>query len=112
MQYHNDSEKIYVHHFEEKAGFYTSAKRSRNMSRIMSKNSKPELILRKSSWAQDIRVPLHDKSLSSTLDIVIKKYKLAIFVDGELWYGYNSKNNLNRIRSNLLFWIPKIELNM
>ncbi|KKX47453.1 very short patch repair endonuclease [Sphingobacterium sp. IITKGP-BTPF85] len=110
--YDEDSEKIHVPRFEEKAGFYTSAKRSRNMSRIRSKNSKPELILRKALWAKNIRFRLHDKSLPGTPDIVIKKYKLAIFVDGEFWHGFDWKNNRNRIKSNRLFWIPKIERNM
>ncbi|MEN5436613.1 very short patch repair endonuclease [Sphingobacterium faecium] len=110
--YNDDSEKIHVPRFEEKAGFYTSAKRSRTMSRIKSKNSKPELILRKALWAKNIRFRLHDKSLPGTPDIVIKKYKLAIFVDGEFWHGFDWKNNRNRIKSNRLFWIPKIERNM
>lgn len=110
--YDDDSEKIHVPRFEEKAGFYTSAKRSRNMSRIRSKNSKPELLLRKALWAKNIRFRLHDKSLPGTPDIVIKKYKLVIFVDGEFWHGFDWKNNRNRIKSNRLFWIPKIERNI
>ncbi|MNN65564.1 Very short patch repair protein [compost metagenome] len=63
-------------------------------------------------WAKNIRFRLHDKSLPGTPDIVIKKYKLAIFVDGEFWHGFDWKNNRNRIKSNRLFWIPKIERNM
>lgn len=112
QRYDEDSEKIHVPRFEEKAGFYTSAKRSRLMSKIKGKNSKPELILRKALWAKNIRFRLHDKSLPGTPDIVIKKYKLAIFVDGEFWHGFDWKNNRNRIKSNRLFWIPKIERNM
>lgn len=113
MQLYDDiSEKIHVPRFEEKGGFYTSAQRSRTMSRIRSKNSKPELILRKALWAKNVRFRLHDKSLPGTPDIVIKKYKLAIFVDGEFWHGFDWKNNRNRIKSNRLFWIPKIERNM
>ncbi|AIM38036.1 endonuclease [Sphingobacterium sp. ML3W] len=110
--YDDDSEKIHVPRFEEKSGFYTSRKRSRIMSKIRAKNSKPELILRKALWARNVRFRLHDKSLPGTPDIVIKKYKLAIFVDGEFWHGFDWKNNRNRIKTNRLFWIPKIERNM
>lgn len=110
--YDDDSEKIHVPRFEEKSGFYTSRKRSRIMSKIRAKNSKPELILRKALWARNVRFRLHDKSLPGTPDIVIKKYKLAIFVDGEFWHGFDWKNIRNRIKTNRLFWIPKIERNM
>jgi len=110
--YNDEDEKIHVPRFEEAAGFYTSKKRSIQMSKITSRNSKPEIILRKALWSKNIRFRLHDKSLPGTPDIVIKKYKLAIFVDGEFWHGFNWKDNRERIKSNRLFWIPKIERNM
>ena len=112
INYKDDSHKIIVPRFEEAAGFYTTKQRSYNMSRIKSKNSKPEMILRKALWAKNIRFRLHDKSLPGRPDIVIKKYKLAIFVDGEFWHGFDWKTNRERIKSNRLFWIPKIERNM
>lgn len=110
--YSEEEHKIKVPRFEESMGFYTSPARSRNMSKIRSKNSKPELILRKALWSKNIRFRLHDKSLPGTPDIVIKKYKLAIFVDGEFWHGFNWKKNKTQIKSNQLYWIPKIERNM
>jgi len=110
--YDEESDKIHVPRFEEKAGFYTSPKRSYNMSKIRNRNSKPELILRRALWARNVRFRLHDKSLPGTPDIVIKKYKLAIFVDGEFWHGFDWQTNRDRIKSNRLFWIPKIERNM
>ncbi len=111
-EYDEKSDRIVVPRFEESAGFYTSKKRSAQMSKIRSRNSKPELILRKALWSKNIRFRLHDKSLPGTPDIVIKKYKLAIFVDGEFWHGFDWKKNKERIKSNRLFWIPKIERNM
>ncbi|WP_293936064.1 very short patch repair endonuclease [Sphingobacterium sp. UBA5996] len=110
--YDYENNKIYVPRFEEAAGFYTSRKRSGMMSKIKSRNSKPELILRQALWSRNIRFRLHDKSLPGTPDIVIKKYKLAIFVDGEFWHGFDWKNKRETIKSNRLFWIPKIERNM
>lgn len=110
--YDYENDRIQVPRFEEAAGFYTNQKRSRMMSKIRSRNSKPELILRKALWSKNIRFRLHDKSLPGTPDIVIKKYKLAIFVDGEFWHGFDWKNKRETIKSNRLFWIPKIERNM
>jgi DNA mismatch endonuclease, patch repair protein len=105
-------ERIKVPRFEESAGFYTTKQRSFNMSRVKGKNSKPELMLRKALWAKNLRFRLHDKTLPGKPDIVIKKYKLAIFIDGEFWHGYNWDENKDQIKSNRAFWIPKIERNM
>lgn len=105
-------EPIKVLRFEEAAGFYTTKQRSFNMSRIKSKNSKPELMLRKALWTRNIRFRLHDETLPGKPDIVIKKYKLAIFIDGEFWHGYNWDKTKDRIGSNRAYWIPKIERNM
>lgn len=110
--YEEDEGKIKVPRFEEAAGFYTSGQRSRMMGRIKAKNSKPEMILRKALWARNIRFRLHGRSLPGRPDIVIKKYKLAIFVDGEFWHGFDWKNKKDNIKTNRLFWIPKIERNM
>jgi len=110
--YDSEDDRIAVPRFEESAGFYTSKQRSYNMFRIKGKNSKPEMILRKALWSKNIRFRLHDKALPGRPDIVIKKYKLAIFVDGEFWHGFDWKINRERIKSNRLFWIPKIERNM
>ena len=107
-----DDEPIKVPRFEEKAGFYTTKQRSQNMSKIKSKNSKPELLLRKALWANNIRFRIHDKSLPGKPDIVIKKYKLAIFIDGEFWHGYNWEKVKPSLNSNKSFWVPKIERNM
>src|SRR5690606_22005283 len=101
--YDNEEDRIHVPRFEESAGFYTSKQRSYNMSRIKGKNSKPEWILRRALWARNIRFRLHDKSLPGRPDILIKKYKLAIFVDGEFWHGFDWKSRREQIKSNRLF---------
>lgn len=111
-KYDEEESKIKVPRFEESAGFYTTPKRSRMMARIKGKNSKPEMILRKALWARNVRFRLHDSSLPGRPDIVIKKYKLAIFVDGEFWHGFDWKSRREQIKTNRLFWIPKIERNM
>lgn len=90
----------------------TTPTRSYNMSRIRNRDTKPELLLRKALWAQGIRYRTHSKDLPGKPDIVIKKYGLVIFVDGEFWHGYQWEKNQGRIHSNRDFWIPKIERNM
>ena len=103
---------IKVPRFSEANGFYTTKERSKLMSRIKSENTKPELKLRKFLWGLGIRYRKNVKNLPGTPDIVISKYKLIIFIDGEFWHGYNWKEKRNKIKSNREFWIPKIERNM
>ncbi|GAB5398627.1 MAG: very short patch repair endonuclease [Aureisphaera sp.] len=110
MEYRKD--KIKVPRFEEKAGFYTTKKRSRIMSSIRAKNTKPEMTIRKALWAKGIRYRVNSGQLPGKPDISIKKYKLAIFVDGEFWHGYDWDSKKGSIKSNRGFWIPKIERNM
>jgi DNA mismatch endonuclease (patch repair protein) len=110
--YPTEKDIIKVPRFEESGGFYTTKQRSKTMSKIKSKNSKPELLLRKALWAKNIRFRLHLKGLPGRPDIVIQKYKLIIFVDGDFWHGYNWLNNPPKFNKNTAFWIPKIERNL
>lgn len=90
----------------------TTAQRSYNMSRIRSKDTKPELLLRKALWAKGIRYRTHTKELPGRPDIVIRKYRLAVFVDGEFWHGHQWEKTKWRIKSNRSFWVAKIERNI
>jgi DNA mismatch endonuclease (patch repair protein) len=105
-------ETIQVPRFEESAGFYTTAKRSNNMSKIRAKNSLPELKLRKALWAKCIRFRIHPDNFPGKPDLIINKYRLAIFVDGDFWHGYNWEEKKTTLKTNSKFWIPKIERNM
>ncbi|WP_255572902.1 very short patch repair endonuclease [Hanstruepera marina] len=100
--------KIKVPSFEESAGFYTTKKRSKMMSKIRGKNTKPELLFRKALWAKGIRYRVDSKQLPGKPDISIKKYKLAIFIDGEFWHGYNWQERKLVIKSNLGFGYQKL----
>ena len=82
------------------------------MSRIRAKNSKPEMIFRRALWAKDVRYRVNNKQLPGRPDISIEKYKLAIFIDGEYWHGYNWEIRKPKIKTNRDFWIPKIERNI
>lgn len=104
--------RIKVPRFNEESGFYTTPERSKIMSKIRGKNTKPELAFRKALWASGYRYRIDYKKLIGKPDILLKKYKTAIFIDGEFWHGYDWQKRKEKIKSNREFWIPKIERNM
>lgn len=65
--------------------------RSRMMSGIRGKNTKPELIVRKNLHRLGFRFRLHDKSLPGKPDIILPKYRAIILVNGCFWHGHNCK---------------------
>lgn len=105
-------QRIQVPRFNEESGFYTTPQRSEMMSRIRSKNTKPEVALRKALWHFGYRYRCHDKRLPGSPDLVFPKFKLALFVDGDFWHGYKWHEKREKIKRNATFWIPKIERNM
>ncbi len=105
-------QRIKVPRFNEESGFYTTPERSKIMGRIRGKNTKPELAFRKALWAAGYRYRIDYKKLIGRPDILLKKYKTAIFIDGEFWHGYQWKERKAKLKSNREFWIAKIERNM
>lgn len=104
--------KIKVLRFEEANGFYTTPERSKLMSKIKGKDTKPEILFRKELWKAGLRYRKHNKKLPGNPDIVNKKQKLVIFIDGAFWHGYNWSEKKKKIKTNREFWIAKIERNM
>ena len=104
--------RIKVPRFCEENGFYTTQDRSVQMSRIKSTNTKPEQALRKVLWDLGIRYRKNVKNKMGKPDLVISRYKLVIFIDGEFWHGFNWEEKKLTLKSNRDFWIPKIERNM
>ncbi len=103
---------IVVPRFNEDNGFYTTKQRSELMSKIKAQDTKPELKVRKALWNLGLRYRKNVKKLPGCPDIVFNKYKLAVFIDGEFWHGFNWEEKQSRIKTNRGFWIPKIERNM
>jgi len=103
---------IAVPRFNEANGFYTTKQRSELMGKIKSQNTKAELKLKKALWNLGYRYRKNVKKLPGSPDIVFYKHKLAIFVDGEFWHGYNWSEKKTNIKSNRDYWIPKIERNI
>lgn len=90
----------------------TPEQRRRNMQAIKSKDTSIEVMLRKALWHKGIRYRKNYAALIGKPDIVITKYRIAIFCDSEYWHGYDWENRNQRIKSNREYWIPKIERNM
>ena len=82
------------------------------MKKILAKNTKAEVMLRKALWHYGYRYRLHSKKIIGRPDIIFAKYKIAVFVDGDFWHGYNWQEKKKRIGTNKAYWIPKIERNM
>ncbi len=90
----------------------TPQQRRRCMQSNKSKGTKPELVLARLLWSCGIRYRKHPKNIIGKPDFCIKKYRLAIFVDGEFWHGRNWKSKKNTLKGNREFWIAKIERNI
>lgn len=98
-------------------GRRAAAVTSRVMVANRSKNSKVELALRRELHARGIRFRLHAGDIPGRPDIVIRKYRLAIFVDGDFWHGNAwRRRGLKRLEDdfnvNRDFWVEKLRRNM
>ena len=81
------------------------------MSHIRSINTKPELLVRQALWNRGFRYRLHVKELPGKPDIVLPKYKTAIFVNGCFWHGHEGCKDFVIPKSNTAFWYQKIMRN-
>jgi len=90
----------------------TPEQRRKAMKAMRGKDTKIERILGKALWARGWRYRKNDKRFPGKPDFTFGKYKIAIFVDGEFFHGYNWEENKYRIKANREFWWSKIERNM
>lgn len=89
----------------------TLEQRHKNMAAIRSKNTKPELYIRKLMHKAGLRYRLHSPNLPGKPDIVLRKYKTVIFVNGCFWHGHGC--NVGKLpKSNVEYWASKIKLNL
>ena len=105
------------------------ARRSANMAAIHSKDTKPEMIVRKGLWKRGFRYRLNHKRLPGHPDLVLRKYRTCIFVNGCFWHGHKcsltpgpSPKGEGRMdlessecckipKTNREFWVAKISRN-
>lgn len=85
----------------------TAAQRSAHMAKIRSKNTKPELRLRRALHAAGYRYRLHDRALPGRPDLVFAGRKKVIFVNGCFWHGHNCPVGSRLPKSNTEFWAEK-----
>jgi len=85
--------------------------RSYTMSRIRGKDTKPELKVRKELHRRGFRYRMNVRALPGTPDIVLRKYKTAIFVNGCFWHGHDGCRLFTRPKSRSDYWAAKIERN-
>ena len=88
----------------------TQTQRHKNMQAIRSKDTKIEVMLRKALWHQGIRYRKNFKVLDCRPDIVLTKYKIAVFCDGEFWHGKIFERY--DVTTNAKYWHEKIRRNM
>ena len=81
------------------------------MSQIRSKNTKPELVVRKYLFAKGFRYRLHAKDLPGKPDIVLPKYRTIIFVHGCFWHGHWNCRNFVVPKTRTDWWLNKISRN-
>jgi DNA mismatch endonuclease, patch repair protein len=87
------------------------AERSEIMARVHSKNSRPELVVRKLVFSLGYRYRLHAKDLPGSPDIVFRKLERVIFVHGCFWHRHAACALARLPKSRLDFWLPKLEGN-
>ena len=86
--------------------------RSENMARVKSKNTKPEIFLRKKLWHEGFRYRVNYKELPGSPDIYIPKYKTAIFVNGCFWHMHENCKYSSIPKNNHEFWEKKLKGNV
>lgn len=89
----------------------TEEQRHRNMAAIRGKDTKPELLVRKYLFSRGFRYRLNHPRLPGHPDIVLRKYRTVIFVNGCFWHGHENCKYFRLPKTNIDFWQKKIERN-
>ena len=86
-------------------------KRSQIMASVKSSDTKPEMLVRRYLHAHGFRYGLHNRKLPGSPDIVLRKYKTVIFINGCFWHGHEGCRYYRLPKSNIEFWQTKIKRN-
>ena len=87
------------------------ADRSALMSRIRARNTKPEVTVRRHLWARGFRFRLHTKGLAGKPDLVLPKWKAAVFVHGCFWHRHEGCPFFRLPKTRAGFWDAKLSAN-
>ena len=91
---------------------HSPEQRRKNMQAIRAKDTKIECILRKHLWDMGYRYRKNYNKLIGKPDIVLTKYKIAIFCDSVFWHGKDHDKSVGRIGTNQEYWKQKIARNI
>lgn len=94
------------------ADIKTKEERSRNMAAIRSKDTKPEMLVRRFLHAAGYRYRLHDRKLPGCPDLVFPSLHTVIFIHGCFWHGHENCKYFRLPKSNEEFWRNKISCNI
>lgn len=89
----------------------TIEQRHKNMAAIRSKDTKPEMVVRKFLWSRGFRYRVNNPRLPGHPDIVLRKYHTCIFVNGCFWHGHEGCKYYRVPKTNTEFWERKISRN-
>ena len=96
---------------KEKTDIPTSQQRHANMAAIHGKDTKPEIIVRRYLWAHGFRYRLNHPRLPGKPDVVLRKYRTCVFVNGCFWHGHEGCRSYTIPKTNTAFWVNKIRRN-
>lgn len=94
------------------ADIVSPEQRSKNMSAIRSKNTKPEVYFRKLLFAKGYRYRIAEKNIPGHPDIFLRKYNTAIFIHGCFWHRHSGCKYTYMPKSRVEFWQKKFEANI
>jgi len=94
------------------ADVHSKETRSYNMSRIRSKDTKPEMLVRRFLHKNGFRYRLHVRNLPGKPDIVLPKYKTVIFIHGCFWHGHEGCRYYVVPKTRTEWWLNKINGNI
>jgi DNA mismatch endonuclease, patch repair protein len=90
----------------------TPAERSIRMAAIRSRDTSPELTLRKALHALGLRYRINDRRLPGKPDIVLPRHRAVVFVHGCFWHRHEGCKIASKPKSNTVFWVDKFQKNV
>jgi DNA mismatch endonuclease (patch repair protein) len=91
---------------------YSKEDRSRVMSKVKSRDTQPEVIVRSTLHRLGFRFRLHRADLPGKPDIVLPRFRKLIFVNGCFWHQHQGCSRAKRPQTNVDFWNPKLDRNI
>jgi DNA mismatch endonuclease (patch repair protein) len=90
---------------------FSPQQRHANMAAIHGKDTKPEMVVRRYLWRHGFRYRLNDPRLPGKPDIVMRRYRTCVFVNGCFWHGHEGCRYYKTPKTNTEFWVNKVKRN-